>query len=393
MRGRATGHGGVGWGYDHTKAWARLDSILPPYMGLTRGPGSWSRQLAVALNGTTFLELGTSENTPRWDYDPVTGRTMLLIEPTRTNEWWYSNFTDTGDDLPDNWTLAAGVAGTAFNCVASAGPHGGYILRLEDVATAGRGAYVNLVGGGGSLAALTQYAASVWTRRTGAGGAGALDFVDLNPGTAGLTLSAGPHDWARLQTLATTVGGGRYVYLSAAGDPPGVVELVLPQAEQGDCASSGIYGASAADVTRAAELLTIDPAVVGRYRGTVKGRVRMDFQSTQALTVDPVVKCWANGYKLVYDPADDKLKVVVAGTKRAESAALSFARQSAIRWKVVYGAAGQQLTVSVNGGADAVTSDPTAWGDPGALAPFLGRDAASANCRPMAHGDFYSAAA
>lgn len=390
-RGRATGYGGVGWDRDRSLADARLDEEygLPPYMALTRGPGSWSRQTAPALDGTTFIELGTAENTARFDYDPVTGRTLVLVEPTRTNISPDSNFIDAGgNDIPDGWLIGAGAGGVDYNCVAG-GPHGGLYFQIEDTAQATRGVYDD----SGAIAALTLHQFSEWVRRTGTPGAASVRAFEDGAGTVTLDIGTGPYDWTRLFTSSTTAAAvpAPFKYMQTVGDPAGVVALVLQMLEAGDCASSYIPTA-AGSATRAAELLTIDPSVVPRYRGTVSGLVRFDFPSTAALTVDPVIKCWANGYKLVYDPADDKVKVVVAGTKRAETAALSFARQSYLRWRVIYGASGQQLTVSLNGGAAATTSNSTAWGDPGALAPFLGSDAASANCRPMAHGDYRAAA-
>lgn len=368
----------VGFSRNNWLAVARLDGGLPSFMGLARGPGAWSRQTAPAVDGTTFLELGTAQNTPRFDYDPVSGRTMLLIEPTRTNIIPNPNFVDVApnNNVPDGWTTAFGAAGVNFQCV-GAGPHGGTVYRIID--SSGHFQLVAVPGASG-------IACSVWVRRVTATGAFSILSVDVPPGSPTIALGAAAHDWQRYISQETTVGAGAAIYFLYRQAGSDDVRLVLPQAEVGDCASS--FTAA----TRAAELLTIDPDVVGRLSGCVGGLVRFDFPSTAALTLDPVIHCWANGYKLVYDPADDKVKVVVAGTKRAESAALTFSRQGLLRWRVRYGASGQELTV-VGGGVSAKYTDPTAWGDPGVLAPYLGSDAASANCRPMAHGDYLSAAA
>lgn len=359
------------------QAWLDEDHGLPSWMSLTRGAGSWSRQTAPAVDGTTFIELGTAQNTGRFDYDPVSGRTMLLIEPTRTNIVPNPNFVDVApnNNVPDGWTTAFGAAGVNFQCV-GAGPHGGTVYRNID--SSGHFQLVVVPGASG-------IACSVWVRRVTAAGAFSILSVDVPPGSPTIALGAATHDWQRFISQETTAGAGAAVYFLYRQAGSDDVLFALPMAEVGDCASSFVDG------TRAAELLTIDPTRVGRLSGTVQGLVRMDFGSTAALTVDPVVHCWANGYKLVYDPADDKLKVVVAGTKRAESAALTFSRQALIRWRVRYGSAGQQLTV-IGGGVSAEYTNATAWGDPGALAPYLGSDAASANCRPMAHADYLSAA-
>lgn len=364
---------------------ARLDEVdgLPVWANLTRGPGSWSRQTAPAVDGQTFIELGTSEDTPRWDYDPASGRLMLLIEPTRTNVVGPSLLTDvaTADELPDGWAATAGAAGVDFETTVAGSPTGGPKFRLLDTATANRGALWIT-----ALAATTQYAMSVWVRRTAAGAANLIG-IETNPGVyANLPLSALAHDWARAVDLATTVGaGGDILLLAALADPAGIVELAAPQVEAGDCATSPILGDVAA--TRAAELLTIDPSVVGRTSGFVSFLWRPDYASTAALTVNPCLFAFAAGYELIYDVADDKVKIVVGGVNQAASAALTFARQSLHRISLRYGSGGTQLTV------DGLTyEDTTTWGDPGALAPYLGSRAASVNCRPAAYGDLVLAA-
>lgn len=386
MRGHATGRGGIGWSKDHTKARAILNSLygLPPFLGMDRGAGSWSRQTAPAVDGTTFITLGTAEDEPRWDYGG--GLEGLLIEPTRTNDLLNPNFVDVApaNNVPDGWG-SLGTAGTDF-VTAAAGPHGGTILTLKSGCGNLEGPYLP---GYGLPAVDTIHACSVWARATGLAAGRELYAIGLSAGvTAKIALATGTFDWTRHSAVVTTgnptVDAARYMLMSASALAQDV-SLCLPQIEVGDCVSS--FSAA----TRAAELLTIDPTLVGRHRGAVLGLSRFDFPSTQALTVDPVICCWADGYKLVYDPADDKCKVVVAGTKRAASAALTFARQSWIGWRVDYGAAGQKLTLSVNGGAATEYTDSTAWGDPGVLAPYLGSDAASANCRPMAHARIESA--
>lgn len=361
-----------------------LNSVsgLPSWMGVGRGAGSWSRQIAPAVSGTTFLELGNAQNTPRWDYDPTSGLLMLLIEPTRTNKGHLTQFGDAGpnEGVPDGWAVAAGVGDTDFDCQDTDAPHGGASFRLLDTAVANRGVYV----GSGVVANGVTYAATLWTKRTAGAATTLRSFVD--PAVAFFAdhvVGAGPYDWKKSPEVFGTIagaGGATTIYMCASVDPEGIVTIDCVQVEAGDCASSYIPTPAAADVTRAAELCTIDPAVVGRLSGRVGLLWRPDYPSTAALTVSPVMFAWAAGYEVIYDPADDKVKVVVAGVNRAQSAALAFARQSLHTVDVTYGAAGQQLTVD-----GVTTNNATAWGDPGALAPYLGSRAASVNCRPAAY--------
>lgn len=351
----------------------------------TRGAGSWSTQTAAAVNGTTFIETGTSEDTPRFEYVASAGRRMLRMEPTRTNHWWSSDFADANaDDVPDGgYIVQAGAAGTAFNVVQDSGPHGGDFLRLEDVATAARGVAQDFNGLGATLAAATQHAFSIWIRRT-AGGAAAIFTLDLNPGAPTLSLDASAHDWKKYESILTTVGVGRFGFLEASGDPPGIVEMCLPQAEVGAYSTSWIPSGGA-DVTRAAELCAVNAAAVAQSSGFVSFLWAPGYASTTALAAAACLFEWAPNWRLDYDPADDKLKVVVNGTNRAESAALTFAAGDLYHLAVRYSGSGQ--TLYVNGVA---TSDSTAWGSP-ALAPYLGSRAASANCESAAYGDFLSA--
>lgn len=366
---------------------ARLDSAhgLPSSMAMTRGAGSWSRQSAVALDGTTFIVLGSAVNTARFDYGG--GLEGVLVEPTRTNDPVRTNFVDADvNDIPDaGWLVSVGAGGVDFNCVAG-GPHGGVAFRLEDTAVVSRGC-----NGPFSYTDNTALVFSIWVHRSGAGGAGdTIRGWETAAGRQDLTLSAAPHDWTRYQGAPATspigVGGVTdWIYLQAQGDPTGVVTLVMPMLEPGDCASSYIQTVAAA-TTRAAELLTVDPSLVGRTSGDVQFQCRFDYASTAALTVRPCLFPWAAGYEVVFDPADDKIKVVVAGVDRAETAALAFARQSWHDVRVIYGASGQRLIVD---GVE--TTNSTAWGDPGVLATYLGSRAASVNCRPHAFARFTSA--
>jgi len=341
------------------------------------------------VDGTTFIVTGTSEDTPRFDYDPTSGRRMLLIEPTRTNLALDSNWVDAGaNDVPDGWVALAGAAGTDYNCVAG-GPHGGLKFRIEDTAVNPVGVYDPVTG----LNAATTYSGGAWYRRTTTAGAAQMYGWELGGagGTQMLSLGATLFDWTRIMATAAQVGNHTAVYFFCTPDDvPGVIEGACTQIEAGDCLSSWIPSAGGATV-RAAELYTLDTGVVPRTSGSVSFLWRPDFASTAALSVSPVLFAWAPNWELYFDPADDKLKLTVDGAAGAESAALTFARQALFRLTVRYGTAGTQLTVAQQGVATAVTTDPSAWGTP-TLASYLGSRAASANCRPAAYGDLRMAA-
>ena len=365
---------------------ATLDGVangggLPSWLTVTRGAGSWSRQTAAAVNGTTFITLGTAQNTGRFDYDPQSGRALLLIEPTRTQCLHYSNFVDgDADHRPDTWGPGVGTVDVDFD-VATGGPHGGIVTRLLSTATTDKGfgtaAY--------TMAGVTEYTYSIWERAVGLVGVATMRAFG-NPEVQ-YSIAAGSHDWTRTQGTGTTVGVPAAAYLRSNTMGLGQLSLVLPQIEAAECASSYISTAAGVTAARAAELCTIDPTLVGRLSGRVSFLWRPDFASTTALTVSPVLFAWAAGYELLYDPADDKLKMMVGGVSQAETAALTFSRQALMRVGMVYSSAGTSLTV--NG---VTTTDTTSWGDPGVLATYLGSRAASVNCRPGAYGDLLLAA-
>lgn len=353
---------------------ARLDSAhgLPSSMAMDRGAGSWSRQSAVALDGTTFIELGTAEDTARFDYGG--GLEGVLVEPAVTNLVVNPLLVDVApnNNVPDGWTTGFGAAGVNFQAVAG-GPlgAGGTIHRIID--SAGHFQLVVIPGG-------SAISCSMWVRRVTAAGAFTVLSVDVPPGGPTMALGAAVHDWQRYAARETTVGAGAALYMiyrSAGSDD---VLFALPMVAAEDVASSFVDGA------RAAELLTVDPSLVGRTSGDVQLQCRFDYASTAALTVRPCIFPWAAGYEVVFDPADDKIKVVVAGVDRAETAALTFARQTWHDVRVLYGASGQRLIVD---GVE--TTNATAWGDPGVLATYLGSRAASVNCRPGAIARFTSA--
>lgn len=354
-------------------------------MTVTRGAGSWSRQTAPAVDGTTFIVLGTDQNTGRFSYVSALGRSALLIEPTRTNVVGPSKLTDTvpADGLPDGWAATAGVAAVDF-ATAAGSPTGGNKFRLLDTATAYRGGVFVM-----ALAATTQYAMSVWVRRTAAGAAQLLG-IETDPATySGFTLQAVAHDWARATQVATTVGAGGDVFLLTANtDPAGIVEIACPQVEAGAYATSPILGD--VSVTRAAELCALNAGVVGATSGFLGFTFVPEYAQNTFSTIHTLFE-WAPNWRLDYNGGTDTFDVVVNGTIRATSAAQTFSAGAIFRLGVRYGAGGTVLTVDQSGVGAAQYTNATAWGSP-ALAPYLGSRAASANCEGGYYADLLLAA-
>ncbi len=357
---------------------ARLDETygLPSWMDMTRGAGAWSVETAPLADGTTCIELGTAEDTARAHYFSAAGRRLTMVEPTRTNVIADANFVDANaNNIPDNWQNANGAAGTDYTCV-SGGPHGGVVLRLANTAAA-RGVLHTAI----TWAPDTQYSWSAYLHGTTIG-AGKLFYVHNHKGDTTITLPSGTYDWTRVTETSTSSGGpGTTAYLetleAALG---GVLKLVLPSSE------AGAYASTFAAGTRAAELLAIDASRVSGPRGRVSF-LWCPMWANDNSTAVATLFTWGVGWRLDYDGSDDKFKVAVNGTYRAESAAQTFAAGSLHRLTVEYNAAGHALTV------DGVrTTDATAWGTP-TVAPYLGSRAASANCESAGYGDLYLAAA
>lgn len=370
-------------GYD------RLDTALPSWLTVTRGAGSWSVQTAVAAAGTTFITTGTDQNTGRFSYVASAARRMLLIEPTRTNAILQSNFVDAGaNNIPDGWSEAVGGgAGVRYFVDAATGPHGGAALRFAD--SSNRGCNYP---GGGVFGGATTFACSVWVRRTAAAGAVTLYTIQTDAGTfPTMALGAATHDWTRYQSNQTTVGAQTNSFMLdiAAGAAGDTGSLSLPQVEAGAYATSWIP-TTAATVARAAELCTVSTSVVGATSGFVSFLFSPEYANNTFATIHTLFE-WAPGWRLDYDGADDKFKVVVNTTNRAESAAQTFSAGQLYRLSVRYGAGGTVLTVDKAGSGAAQTSDTTAWGSP-TLACYLGSRAASANCEGAAYSDWLSAA-
>jgi hypothetical protein len=173
--------------------------------------------------------------------------------------------------------------------------------------------------------------------------------------------------------------------LNTAGSPLGTLGVQLPMLEAGDCASSFT------SATRAAELCTVDPSMVGRTSGCVSFLWRPGYASTTALSLTPCLFAWAAGYEIIFDPADDQLKLVVGGVNRASCSAITWSAGDLLRVTARYSSAGNQLSLSTATSGE-IAGDSTTWGDPGVLATYLGSRAASVNCRPSGYGDFLSAA-
>ncbi len=348
---------------------ADLATAIPSWATFTRGAGSWTTQTAELADGVTSFTAGTSQNTPRHHYFSAAGRPMLLVEPARTNLVTASTITEVSvANRPDNWSSIAGVAGTDYDVIAG-GPGGGNIFRILDTATANRG-----VSNTTTIAALTQYTWSAYTRRTVTAGAGSF-FIheDGAAGNVQIAANATLHDWLRETNTSTTGAGASALnYMCASGDPPGVTSYWGPQFEAGAYASTFVPSTVAA-VSRAAELCAISSARIGATSGEVSF-LWCPLWANDAFATVATLFTWGVGWRLDYDGADDKFKVVVNTTNRAESAAQTFAAGSLHRIKVRYGTFGQILTVD-----GVTTSNSTAWGSP-TVAAYLGSRAASANC-------------
>lgn len=375
-----------GGGVSGIKGRASLLTALPSWLTVTRGAGSWSRQTATAAHGTTFLATGTTQNTGRLSYCENAGRLMLLIEPTRSNILQASRLVDAGpDDNPDGWTNANGAAGVDYDC----SPTGAPIAEAsEQVWRALNTANLAGVQGGITLGATTTYAVSILARSAGTiSAAKNCMAINTNPGYDYLALPEGTYDYTWLSRQTTTVGGSANgVYMQVTASPGAQLSFFSPQVEAGAYRSSWIPTAAAATATRAAELCAVNAARVSASSGVVSFLWSpLGWGSTTFATVATLFE-WAPNWRLDYDGADDKFKVVVNGTNRAESAAQTFSAGALYRLTVRYGSGGQWLTV--NG---TTTSDTNAWGSP-TLAPYLGSRAASANCESAHYGDLLLAA-
>lgn len=362
---------------------SRLDENgLPSWLGFTRGAGGYSIQTAPAVDGTTFVATGSTQNAPRFSYLAAAGRRLLLVEPTRTNILPDSNFVDAGpNDVPDNWEAGEGAAGTSWNTVTPGAPHGGAFFRIEDVATPDSGVY-DLI----TLDAVTTYAWSAWIRRTGTG-AVSVYTTHTNPGIASVALGTAAFDWTRIRSVSANVGAGIAAYMSIVGTRPAgtTISFANPQVEVGPYGSSWIPSSGGA-ATRAAELCAIDPSVVPASRGRIS-LLWCPFWANTEVTGTACLFAWGANSRLEFEGTGDTIRVVNESNNRAASAALTFARDTMHRITVDYGSFGTRLTVD---GVETV--DSNAWVAP-TLAPFLGSRAASAACESAGYGDLVMAAA
>lgn len=359
---------------------ARLDADngLPGWVSVARGAGGWSYVNQEPAHGQSFITKGTAQNSARFHYLTAAGRRLLLLEPATTNLVTASNILDAGaDDVPDGWTTAAGVPGTDNNVITTGGPDGAGYYVHEATATASKGHQLAI-----TLAA-QNYCHSAWHRRTLNAAAANVRSIFDGAGALTYALLTSLHDWTRYSNIVTVaVAAGNVVYLLTHAGFPAAAQLGTfgVQVEDQLYATTWVpsTGGTAA---RAAELCALDASRVGASEGYVSFLWCPLWGSTIA---HASVRClfeWAPNWRLDFDPADDKIKVVVNGTNRAETAALTFAANSVHRVTVRYGSAGQQLTVD-----GVTTTNATAWGTP-VLAPYLGSRAASANMASAAYGD------
>ncbi len=89
---------------------------------------------------------------------------------------------------------------------------------------------------------------------------------------------------------------------------------------------------------------------------------------------------FAPNWRLDYDGSVDRLRVMVDGVYRVQSAALVFAVGAVYRLGVAWSPLGTRLVVGTT-----ATTDATSWGTP-VLAPFLGSRATGLNCREAEYG-------
>ena len=354
---------------------------LPPWMTFTRAAGNNSYQTKPAVNGTTFIALNAGVNVPRFNYQPLIGRRMLLVEPTRENRQPYSQFADVSPPggNPDGWT--GGGAGWA--CIAG-GPDSGLSLRKVPANSASPSPYIS---GGFAVSAGQMYTTSAWIRRVAVSTETTMSLGTDGVAAMNVTLVAGTHDWRfyykSALAAATPAYGAYFLGTGAEAYTDADLRLSCGQIELGPYASTWVPTTAAA-ATRAAELCPIDASKVGQTAGMVSFLFSPLYASTAFATVATLFE-WAPGWRLDYDGADDKFKVIVNGTARAQSTARAFAANDVLRLSVEYSGSGQWLTV------DGVTfTDATTWGTP-TLAPYLGSRAASANCESAGYADFVSA--